>query len=189
MKNLVLMSRDWIKVAASKTVGRLGDVMDDLFSGGTPFTPTPLSVSWSIGATMEAEGLHKQQDFAYRQAMGAQQAAYMGGLGGQLLGQLMGQRYPETKPIALQEDKVDVQVKLTRIDKEHILVEVECIQRIVHNAKELRELTAKLIEEHAEEFLFGEHVKKNPRAEGTRDLSGSTSSTREPPGAKEVMKK
>ena len=151
MKKLILRPRGWPKA--------LGAKFDNLFSGGVPFTPYPPSFPGRVSAIESMMG--DQSERSFREALGAQQASYMGGLGGQLLNQLMGYRPYETKPKSiLEEGKVDVQVKLTRLDKEHILVEVECIQRIVHNAKELRELTAKLIETHAEEFLFGEHARK-----------------------------
>ena len=175
MKKLILRPRDWPEA--------FGVMLDSLFSGGVPFVPPPM-LTFRPPARSPHDDAYEQmrgmQEDSYRQAMGAQ-ASMMGGLGGSLLSQLMGYRPYETKPKStLQEGKVDVQLKLTRIDKEHVLVEVECIRRIVHNAKELRELTAKLIEEHAEEFLFGELAKQNIRT--TMDRAAKSP---EPPGGME----
>jgi len=147
--------------------GFFGDLFfGDLFSGGTPFTYVP---PWSIGASMEHERV-------VREMLGAQV-----GLPTSFLG--LGRAYGvlAAKPPSLQEGKVNVQLKLTRIDKEHVLVEVECIQRIVHNNKELRELTAKLIEEYAEQYLFQAAIQKatiapqrEPGAEGVQSGEAKT---------------
>lgn len=161
MRKLIMIPRKWGVTWARKAAA----AFDDLFSGGTPFTPIPLPPPFSSGAAREYDRMREQQDYAYRMAFGGRQAAYMGGFGGPLLARLMGDPYANLRVAgfssALQEGKVNVQVKLTRIDEAHVLVEVECIKRIVHNAKELRELTAKLIETHAEEFLFSELAKKD----------------------------
>jgi len=175
MKKLILISRRWGKTLASRIV----EVFDSFSSGGTPYIPIALPLPFSAGAQREYDGMRAQQDFAYRQMLGAQAGA-MGGYGGDLLARLMGTPpgYPRvagfTNP--LQEGKVNVQVKLTRIDKEHVLVEVECIQRIVHNNKELRELTAKLIEDYAEQYLFQAAIQKATiapqREPGSMEVAG-----------------
>ena len=56
---------------------------------------------------------------------------------------------------------MSVQVNFTRIDKGHVLVEVACVKRIVHDNKELKEVTAELIEKYAEEYVFGEQLKSS----------------------------
>jgi len=150
MKKLTLRPRDW--------PAALGAKLDNLFAGGTPFTAIPPPFGFLGGAGVTA------QEIAMREELARQQAGAMGGYGGQLLSQLMSYKPYAAKPPALQEGKVNVQLKLTRIDKEHVLVEVECIQRIVHNKKELRELTAKLIEDHAEQYLFQAPIRKDVAA-------------------------
>jgi hypothetical protein len=180
VKKLILRPRDWPKA--------LGAAFDSVFSGGVPFTPMALPPPFSPGAIREYEGMRAQQDFAYRASL-VGQAGIMGGLGGQLLNQLMGYRPYETKPKSiLEEGKVSVQVTFKRIDKEHVLVQVDCIQRIVHNKKELREVVTKLLEEYAEQYVFGEQPKS------PRDMSGAMSmkdpEAKELPGGdKEVSEK
>jgi len=165
MKKLFSMSRRWVKTATSKTIGGLSTFMDDLFSSVPPktsFMPLPRS--------------HQEDMFV--QMLGARQqsvAHLMGYAGMQGLRDLEAMRaiiptYASRVPEidftnVLKEGKVHVAVRFTRVDEEHILVEVECIKRIVHNKKELRELAAKLIEEHAEGYLFGEQPKAPLRRE------------------------
>lgn len=182
-----------IKEGVDRFLSSIASLMDSFSSGGTPFVSSP-SMAFRPPP-------RSSQDDAYMMMLGAQQGGvdrlmgYAGASEGpgplhEMYNALLrpGAIYPYStgKPIPLQEGKVNVQVKLTRIDKEHVLVEVECIQRIVHNAKELRELTAKLIETHAEEFLFGELAKRDiGMGSQTRDPVA-----KEPPGAiREVSKK
>jgi len=179
MKKLILRPRDWPKAFV--------DVFDNIFSGGVPFVPPPMLTfrppSGSSQDDVYLQMMGEQQDSAARMMNAQRAAGAMGGLGGSLLAQLTGYRPYGTKPIALQEGKVSVQVTFKRVDKEHVLVQVECIQRIVHNNKELREVTANLIEEYAEQYLFQAPIKKDAMAPTHEPGTVLT------PEAKEVSKK
>lgn len=84
-------------------------------------------------------------------------ARTMGGFGGAMLMRLAvppPYRVRQNPDLTLKEGLMDLNVKFTRIDKEHVLIEVACIKRVVHSKKELQKLASELIAKHAEQYLW-----------------------------------